>query len=153
MGRLDVALGTVPELPVTVVFVDLDGFKAVNDRHGHKAGDLVLTEAARRIRSVAASADAVARLGGDEFVIVFRDPATKEIERVRRVLHDPIPLAGGGRAELVASIGVATRRPGESADDVLARADQAMYRDKRDRAVLVPGVARITSPLRRLARR
>jgi hypothetical protein len=48
---------------------------------------------------------------------------------------------------------VATRRPGETADDVLARADQAMYRDKRDRALPVPGMARITSPLRRLARR
>ena len=85
----------VPELPITVVFIDLDGFKAINDRFGHRAGDSVLAEAARRIRSAAVSADTVARLGGDEFVIVFRDPAPKEIERVGRTLRDPIPLAGG----------------------------------------------------------
>jgi diguanylate cyclase (GGDEF)-like protein/PAS domain S-box-containing protein len=149
MGRLDVALGTVPELPVTVVFIDLDGFKAINDRFGHRAGESVLAEAARRIRSAAVSADTIARLGGDEFVIVFRVPAPKEIERVGRALRDPIPLAGGGTADLVASIGVATRHPGEGADEVLARADQAMYRDKRDRAGTPPGLARLTSPIRR----
>ena len=149
MGRLDVALGTVPELPVTVVFVDLDGFKAVNDRFGHRAGDSVLAEAARRIRAAAVSADTIARLGGDEFVIVFRDPAPKEIERVGRTLREPIPLAGGGTADLVASMGVATRHPGEGADEILARADQAMYRDKRDRAGPQPALARLTSPLRR----
>jgi diguanylate cyclase (GGDEF)-like protein len=144
MGRLDVALGTVPELPVTLAFIDLDGFKAVNDRHGHMVGDSLLVEAGRRIRAAAASADTVARLGGDEFVVVFRAPETAEIERVRRTLDEPIPLPGGQRAELVSSVGVATRNPGECAEELLGRADQAMYRDKRDHA----GRSRLPVPLR-----
>jgi diguanylate cyclase (GGDEF)-like protein len=147
MSRLDVALGTVPELPVTLAFVDLDGFKAVNDQHGHVAGDAILCEAARRIRAATPSADTVARLGGDEFVVVFREPQPTEIERMRRTIEEPLPLPGGARAELLASVGVATRHPGERAEDLLARADSAMYRDKRDHV----GRSRLPSPLRRLA--
>jgi len=146
MSRLDVALGTVPELPVTLAFIDLDGFKAVNDHHGHMVGDSVLAEAGRRIRAATPSADTVARLGGDEFVVVFREPQPSEIARMRHTIEESIPLPGGARAELLASVGVATRHPGERAEDLLARADEAMYRDKRDHA----GRSRLPSPLRRL---
>jgi cyclic di-GMP phosphodiesterase Gmr len=154
MGRLDVALGTVPELPVTVVFVDLEGFKAINDRHGHVVGDRVLVEAARRIRSTAPSADTVARLGGDEFVIVFRKAAPREVATMIRVLGQPIPLIGGDSATLVASVGVAARRPGEGAEDLIARADHAMCVDKRDRRqtlARLPGA--LPSSLRKLISR
>jgi diguanylate cyclase (GGDEF)-like protein/PAS domain S-box-containing protein len=146
MSRLAVALGTVPELPVTIAFIDLDGFKAVNDGHGHAAGDSVLVEVARRIRSATPDADTVARLGGDEFVIVHRGPARAELERVRRLLQGPFPLAGGGSARLVASIGTATRRAGEEGEELLGRADQAMYQDKRTLA----GHPRLPATLRRI---
>jgi diguanylate cyclase (GGDEF)-like protein/PAS domain S-box-containing protein len=151
-SRLDVALGTVPELPVTLAFVDLDGFKAVNDRHGHMVGDLVLAEAARRIRAATPSADTVARLGGDEFVVVFREPQPAEVARLRAMIDEPIRLPDGVRAELVASIGMATRRPGEGAEDLLARADQAMYRDKHGHAarMRVPSSLRLPGSLRRI---
>jgi diguanylate cyclase (GGDEF)-like protein len=114
-----------------VVFIDLDEFKAVNDTHGHAAGDAVLVELGRRLRSVVRPADTVTRLGGDEFVVVCEQvdeaAAMSLARRVEVAIRLPLS-AGGVEHRLTASIGVAlgTMEPA----DLLAHADAAVYRAK-----------------------
>jgi diguanylate cyclase (GGDEF)-like protein/PAS domain S-box-containing protein len=119
---------------VTVLFVDLDNFKAVNDSYGHAAGDRVLVEVAHRLLKVIREVDTVARLGGDEFVIVCEDLSTDEeaglLERIENALAVPL-IIDRDRVVLVASIGSAhTRDPRADSADLLAEADQSMYRIK-----------------------
>ena len=120
---------------VSLLFIDLDGFKAVNDTYGHTIGDQVLVEVARRLRRIVRNVDTVARLGGDEFVAFCEALPEREVREVVQRLHDAIgiPLMINGEAiRIGASIGVeATRDPRATFDDLLARADQAMYREKR----------------------
>lgn len=119
-----------------VLFLDLDDFKAVNDRLGHGAGDRLLEEAARRIRACLRPADTAGRLGGDEFAVLIdevqdRVQALRVAERVLYRLSEAYDL--GPEAEQVvagASIGVAMLTDGDSADDVLRAADLAMYAAK-----------------------
>jgi diguanylate cyclase (GGDEF)-like protein/PAS domain S-box-containing protein len=123
---------------VAVLFIDLDDFKGVNDRHDHRTGDQVLQEVARRLRQVLRPADTAARLGGDEFVAVCEstdeEEATEIAGRLREALGVPF-LVGGKRLALGASVGVAcSRGDGCEPADLLLRADQAMYRQKRRRA-------------------
>lgn len=120
---------------VVVVFCDLDGFKVVNDEHGHHIGDQVLVIAARRLRSALRQQDFVARFGGDEFVVVAEgDPGRITEETSRRItgaFADPIRL-DGVTASLGVSVGAAVAHPGDdvSPERLLARADAAMYRSK-----------------------
>ncbi len=125
--------------PLGVLFLDLDGFKAVNDTYGHQTGDDVLCEVARRLDEEARAGDFCARLGGDEFVIIAENVAGADGARslARRVTHriaEPFIVGPGGldRTHLGVSIGIAMR---SEADDtplsVLARADEAAYRAKR----------------------
>jgi diguanylate cyclase (GGDEF)-like protein len=122
--------------PVAVLYLDLDGFKQVNDAHGHEAGDLVLTTVAERLSAAVRGTDLVVRLGGDEFVLFC--PGLPEPEAMRlaeRVVLDvarPIPFRGG-RLEVGASVGIAAYGPGGPAGerDVLRSADEAMYEAKR----------------------
>jgi diguanylate cyclase (GGDEF)-like protein/PAS domain S-box-containing protein len=120
---------------VSVIFIDLNGFKAVNDTYGHTVGDQVLVEVAGRLRQVVRKVDTVARLGGDEFVAFCEALAEAEVREVVQRIHDAIgiPLMIAGEAVRIgASVGVeATRDPKATFDDLLARADQAMYREKR----------------------
>lgn len=122
--------------PVCALLVDLDGFKAVNDRLGHAAGDLVLVEVAAHLRAVTRTQDLVARLGGDEFVIVAACVAPPEpaleatAERLRSALSAPLLAAPSAR--IGASIGIAIAAAGEDASSLLRRADQAMYAAKAD---------------------
>ena len=122
---------------LAVAFLDLDGFKVINDRHGHKAGDHVLRETAQRLLANVRGADTVARLGGDEFVFVFEpedQESTDIIERVARVLAEPIHLGPDTSVSCPASIGIAdTASIGYDADALLAAADAAMYTMKRTR--------------------
>ena len=123
-----------------VLFVDLDDFKAVNDRHGHAAGDDLLREAASRLRSITRDADVVSRLGGDEFLILTgrmqgmgeaRTSAIALADRIRATMSVPAAV-GGARVMPGASVGVAVYpADGVSADDLLRHADQEMYREKR----------------------
>jgi diguanylate cyclase (GGDEF)-like protein len=122
--------------PVGVVFVDLDGLKEVNDTHGHDMGDVLLCEAARRLRRRVRSADLVARLGGDEFVLLA--PGLGEPEVVARLAREVLAsLAGpvvGPHGVLVdgirASVGVAISPDPGGVADALVRADLAMYAAK-----------------------
>jgi diguanylate cyclase (GGDEF)-like protein/PAS domain S-box-containing protein len=121
---------------LAVLYLDLDGFKDVNDVFGHQAGDRVLTETSRRLESVIRPGDIVARLGGDEFVVLCEnlatpDDAEKIATRVVRVIGKPIAVAAGV-ATVTASVGIAIGGLGESAASVVARADEAMYRTKQD---------------------
>jgi diguanylate cyclase (GGDEF)-like protein/PAS domain S-box-containing protein len=121
---------------LAVLYMDLDGFKDVNDVFGHQAGDRVLSETARRLEAVIRPGDIVARLGGDEFVVLCEnltapDDAEKIATRVVQAVGQPIAVAAGV-ATVTASVGVAIGSLGESAASVVARADEAMYRTKQD---------------------
>jgi two-component system cell cycle response regulator len=125
--------------PLTILVLDIDYFKAINDTHGHDAGDDVLREFATRIRKSIRGIDLACRLGGEEFVIVMpeTDMAVAAIvaERLRRrIASEPFGIAQGAKAiDVTISIGIATL---DTADDnastILKRADQALYRAKRD---------------------
>ena len=127
-------------VPFSVLLIDLDRFKPVNDIHGHQTGDLVLSEIATRLRSVLRGGDTLARIGGDEFVIVSDTIASQEAqteapirlaERVQAVVCEPI-WAGDAKVEVGASIGIALcPADGNDADFILRAADIAMYRAKR----------------------
>jgi len=131
--------------PVAVLFLDLDGFKGVNDSVGHETGDRVLVEAAGRISGSLRVGDTVARFGGDEFVIVLEvgtsvGGALVVAERIRGRLCEEYRIEGLAH-HLGASIGVAFSEPGGTASNLLRRADAAMYRAKtggRNRVVAEP---------------
>jgi diguanylate cyclase (GGDEF)-like protein/PAS domain S-box-containing protein len=123
--------------PMSLIFMDLDGFKAVNDELGHRVGDAVLQTVAARINSVVREADIVGRFGGDEFLIVCEDAdqsaAMRVAERVVEVISKPMDEIDGGR-QIRASIGVAVFHPGDrpvpTNDAIVRAADAAMYRSK-----------------------
>ncbi len=123
---------------MAVLAIDLDEFKAVNDRYGHAAGDEVLVASAERMKQLLRESDVIARFGGDEFVIVLGqvDDAAAAREVARRVvesLGQPMPLAGGGTAYIGASVGIAMCCAGkETLDELLKKADAALYAAKRD---------------------
>jgi diguanylate cyclase (GGDEF)-like protein len=117
--------------PVQVVYVDLNDFKAVNDIHGHAAGDAVLQETARRFKAAVRVGDIVARVGGDEFVLVLQ-PAVDAFEafrtRVDCALAEPIDVGGGIKVSCTASIGLAdSRTTGTDPARLLSAADANMY--------------------------
>ncbi len=120
---------------LTVVYIDLDVFKSVNDRYGHEAGDELLREAARRLAATTRSADTVARVGGDEFVILAETTGVDAARGLARRVFEQLSIPYQIDDELVAagaSIGVATTKdPDVSADRLIALADAAMYRAKQ----------------------
>lgn len=124
-----------PPHPFTVFFMDLDGFKAVNDSHGHEAGDKVLHEVARRMSLAIRPGDTLARIGGDEFAVILRDAAEVRhghavADRLIASVNEPITL-GAASVTVGISIGAALDHKGyESANDLINAADKAMYRAK-----------------------
>ena len=146
MDRLEQALANSErdESQIGVMFLDLDGFKAVNDQFGHEQGDRLLVEIGRRLRACARAGDTVARLGGDEFTILLEDVrhpsiATEVAQRVRETLHYPIML-GEHVTSVTPSIGIALSLGSQDqAETMLHAADTAMYAAKRagkDRVVI-----------------
>jgi diguanylate cyclase (GGDEF)-like protein/PAS domain S-box-containing protein len=125
---------------VGVVFIDLDEFKQVNDTYGHAIGDELLSHAANRLRSNVRREDVVGRIGGDEFVVLYPGVATHEqltdlVSRLSRVFESQIVL-GEVSLHLQASFGAAFGPTGANAEEVLARADSAMYAVKKRQADL-----------------
>lgn len=127
--RLEEALNLAEAGSISVLLLDLDDFKEVNDILGHQAGDKMLIEAARRLRECVGPSDTVARIGGDEFVILLVEPEDAEVvaDRVVNALNSPV-LLDGHEVHPSVSLGLATSG-GESlqASDLLRRADIAMY--------------------------
>jgi diguanylate cyclase (GGDEF)-like protein len=119
-----------------VHYLDLDNFKAINDRFGHPAGDSLLCAVAMRLKELVRSTDTVARLGGDEFVVLtedLEDPETAAralAERIHLAMHQPIVL-GERNLHTSVSIGIAPVLTGQDPEVCLARADVAMYEAKR----------------------
>ncbi len=131
-------IDAVDESGFALMFIDLDGFKAVNDALGHHAGDVLLQEVAHRIRQTVRQHDMVARLAGDEFAVILkgiRDEQTVQriAQKLLRVLREPIEVDDqGNTARVSASIGIYIHMPGEyDPSRVLSMADHAMYEAKR----------------------
>ena len=126
--------------PVTVALIDLDGFKPVNDTHGHNVGDWVLEVIAARLMNTVRDDDCVVRFGGDEFAVVFADDLPAEAvrrstERLQQVVEAPITIGPDQAVAVGASIGVASAL----ADDVVPLADKALYGKKRSKRLGSPG--------------
>jgi diguanylate cyclase (GGDEF)-like protein/PAS domain S-box-containing protein len=120
---------------VSLLYLDLDDFKQINDSMGHTEGDRLLTTTAERLRGSGRAGDTVARLGGDEFAVLVEGGAAAEglqtlVERCQAAMARPFHL-GGNEVAISVSIGIATAAPEDSADDLLRNADMAMYNAKR----------------------
>ncbi len=121
-------------LPTSVVFIDLDEFKAVNDTEGHAVGDRLLVAAARRLRFAVGEDDTVGRLSGDEFAVVVGDDGVERVQALAQRVLDEVaaPYAvGPRRVRVAASVGIAVAVAGQAADTLLRDADLAMYQAKR----------------------
>lgn len=117
---------------LTVLMIDIDHFKAINDSHGHRTGDRVLTEVARRLREQVRQIDVVGRWGGEEFVVLLRDcdeaEGLESAEKLRRTISDtPFGAAGS----ITVSVGAAEFAGSEDLGSLLDRADAALYEAKR----------------------
>ncbi|MGA5818241.1 diguanylate cyclase domain-containing protein [Kitasatospora sp. NPDC094028] len=127
---------------LAVIFCDLDGFKSINDRFGHNAGDSVLVEVARRLSGAVRDGDTVARLGGDEFVVladgIGREEAKDLAHRLRNAIIPPMRIDGRGMRVGV-SLGIGWAGCGMSIEEVLHTADERMYDEKRARGGAVRG--------------
>ncbi len=120
-----------------LALIDLDGFKDVNDRLGHQAGDEVLVQTAQRLRSSARDEDTVARLGGDEFVVLYEQLPDEAVDQVVAALHERLeqvfarPFSVQGElVDIKASVGLVAAAPDELGYELLGRADELMYRRK-----------------------
>jgi diguanylate cyclase (GGDEF)-like protein len=128
---------------LAVIVLDLDDFKAVNDRVGHLAGDAVLAEAAERMLTVMREADVPCRVGGDEFAVVLPEGGVEDAQLLASRIAGAIasrPIGSAGTLQL--SAGVAELKPGEGPNDLFQRADDALYRAKelgKARTVAVDG--------------
>lgn len=130
------ARSTRSQTPLCLAIIDIDHFKAVNDRHGHTAGDEVLEDLALRLQAAKRKVDLLARIGGEEFALVMEDTSPPQalvaLERLRRAVADqPIPLGNGHRLEASVSMGVAAWQAGSSDRALMEAADQALYAAKR----------------------
>ncbi|MBF7141634.1 MULTISPECIES: diguanylate cyclase domain-containing protein [Pseudomonas] len=137
LNELLIQLAQVPAPEFAVLFLDLDGFKAVNDSYGHDLGDVLLQQVAVRLQHTVRKADFTCRLAGDEFVVVAQGVSSEAIakriaEGICRALAEPFVLDGKA-ARIGASIGVALHVPGsgQGVEAILGRADAAMYAAKR----------------------
>ncbi len=123
--------------PAALLYVDMNSLKAINDSHGHCAGDAALIHVAKLLAGLIRSTDVAARIGGDEFALILdhldHESAIETAERIGRcIASTPLDL-GGTTIHLEASIGTASVLAGDSVDDVMQRADRSMYLAKGER--------------------
>jgi diguanylate cyclase (GGDEF)-like protein len=123
--------------PAVLLYLDLDGFKPINDRHGHAAGDAVLKAVAAALTRHVRASDVVARLGGDEFAVLLwnlsADHAARKALAIETLIAEISVRFEALELRVGASVGTAALGPMDSGAEVLARADQAMYRRKAAR--------------------
>lgn len=136
--RLALARTRRGQMQLSLIFIDLDRFKEINDTLGHGAGDQLLQQVARRIELCVRAGDTVARFGGDEFVVLLENTASPEnagmlVEKFRSTLEKPFELAGH-TVTIVASFGIAhCPQHGDDEKQLLRHADEAMYLAKKQR--------------------
>ena len=137
---------------IAVLYMDLDGFKRINDSMGHRAGDMVLCEVARRLSAQLRDGDVLARLGGDEFAILMRSGAvvhgaTALAERIVEAAQLPVTLVGGEQASVGVSIGIALSDARTvDGSSLIEQADHALYRAKSQRGVRWNVFDQVTEP-------
>lgn len=123
------------ETPLSILMIDLDRFKQLNDEHGHPAGDAALVRVAESLVSAVRKSDYVGRYGGDEFLVILPgstdEAAAALAARLRKVRLPELPLGDGREHFIQISIGEATLTPSDTLETLVARADHAMYRVKR----------------------
>lgn len=132
LATLSRAMHDTPDRPVSVLFIDLDQFKHINEGLSHSSGDAVLVEAARRIRDCVREGDTVGRVGGDEFAVVAHGLVSSGdsmllAERIRRAVADQPFDASGSRVHITVSAGVARSSGDETPQELLSRADAALH--------------------------
>ena len=132
-----------PEARLALLLIDIDRFKEINDGCGHRAGDEVVVEIARRIAAVLRPADLCGRWGGDEFIVLFGDLGAHPLKRIadamKRGLSHPVTMRDGRVVPVTVSIGACLAEPGEMVEQVADMADAALYMAKeegRDRVVI-----------------
>lgn len=134
---------------VAVGYLDLDGFKAVNDRHGHDAGDLLLREVANRLLQGIRPSDTAARIGGDEFVVVLAGVEPDEwkavFQRLVDAIEQPVSLPSGSVVSVGATVGVALAGDDKSVYELIEEADHAMLQGKRGTKGTVVGSGRLAA--------
>lgn len=136
----------------TLLYIDLDGFKAINDGYGHKAGDTLLRAFSVAIKTSVRETDVIARMGGDEFCILIRDTIPNEVKIILGRIDDCLkkPLChyeGGSPLQVRASIGVWFLREGVDPDKVLTKVDELMYKAKKNaHEVPRPSTVRVRLP-------
>ena len=132
-----------------MAFIDLDGFKAVNDTFGHQAGDMVLRRVAKLLLGNLRTTDVVARIGGDEFAVLLTpttpDDGCQRVAELERLIDETTVTYRSTRIPLRASFGVVPFGPGDKAQALLTRADAAMYQSKRRKPVVLHPRARATA--------
>jgi diguanylate cyclase (GGDEF)-like protein len=138
------------ESVTAVFFLDLDGFKSVNDRLGHSAGDALLTGVASRLLAWVRPGDVVSRFGGDEFTALVREVAGPDVavriaERLAEAVCEPLSVEGE-EVSLTPSIGIALGNAGDKPEELIERADRAMYSAKRRGAIYEIASGALTDP-------
>lgn len=138
MERLKAETGRAERVDhsLTVVLIDVDRFKSVNDAYGHEAGDKVLVRIANAIHDGVRDYDLCGRWGGEEFMVIMPETAAVEgaavVERLRLAISGVEVMADGGTLQISASFGIAERKPGERISDTINRADAALFDAKRN---------------------
>jgi diguanylate cyclase (GGDEF)-like protein len=123
---------------LTVVVFDLNKFKAINDRLGHPAGDLVLKAFAQHLCTVIREADTAARLGGDEFMLILPECKASQVPAMLRRLEPITVDLNGEKVPIRFAVGWAEYRRGKEPEELLAEADRALYEDKESRRSPLP---------------
>lgn len=139
MGRLTEFISNCAENPHMwgcVAIIDIDYFKAINDRHGHQRGDEVLLDFARQMQEFVRRSDCFGRIGGEEFMLILPDTTISEgnriLDRLLERVRSSRPLENIPEFFYTCSVGLAEYRDGDTVSDLYARADQALYLAKRD---------------------